>query len=216
MAQTRAKSNLASIHERIVNFIAIYRNPEKLKSLGWEPVPVIDVKLAATWIDATNVLMSSGYSQFVHNDWVVKPIALSNHQLFDFDTLKHFCKHFETIFVNTLREIDNEVDFKAELDNYFHVKSKVIPRGRESRIYEKLYSPNDEVNKYSWCYSLSVEGLVKFSVPKTLKQTKIDGIVQLNSWLTDGHIETGGDDSISVTLMGEKTLFYLYSWNSFH
>ena len=162
MAQRRAKSNLASIHERRVNFNAIYRNPEKLKSLGWEPVPVIDVKLAATWIDATNVLMSSGYSQFVHNDWVVKPIALSNHQLFNFDSN----------FVNTLREIDNEVDFKAELDNYFHVKSKVIPRGRESRIYEKLYSPNDEVNKYSWCYSLSVESLVKFSVPQTLKQTK--------------------------------------------
>ena len=141
--------------------------------------------------------MSSGYSQFLHNDWVVKPIALSNHQLFNFDSN----------FVNILREIDNEVDFKAELDNYFQVKSKVIPRGRESRIYEKLYSSNDEVNKYSWCYSLSVEGLVKFSVPQTFKQTKIDGIVQFNSWLTDGHIETGGDDSISVTLMGEKLYF---------
>ena len=106
-----------------------------------------------------------------------------------------------------MKEIDNEFDFKIELDNYFHVKSSITPRGRESRIYEKLYRPNDEINKYSWCYSLSVEGLVKFSVPNTLQQTKIDGIAQFNSWITDGHIETGGDDSISVTLLGEKLYF---------
>ena len=106
-----------------------------------------------------------------------------------------------------MKEIDNEFDFKTELDNYFHVKSSITPRGRESRIYEKLYCPNDEINKYSWCYSLSVEGLVKFSVTNTLQQTKIDGIAQFNSWITDGHIETGGDDSISVTLLGEKLYF---------
>ena len=32
-------------------------------------------------------------------------------------------------------------------------------------------------------------------------------MVQFNSWITDGHIETGGDDSISVTLFGEKLYF---------
>ena len=125
MAQTRNRSNFSSIHERIVNFNAKYRNPETLKSLGWEPVPVIDVNWAASWTDATNAIISSGYSQFVNNDWVVKPIALANHQLFSFDSN----------FINTLKEIDNEFDFKTELDNYFHVKSSITPRGRESRIY---------------------------------------------------------------------------------
>ena len=54
---------------------------------------------------------------------------------------------------------------------------------------------------------MSVKCLVKFSVPQTLKKIEIDGIVQFNSWLTEGHIKTGGDDSISVTLMGEKLYF---------
>ena len=183
MAQTRAKSILSSIHERTVNFNANFRNPETLKSLDWEPHPVTDVNWAASCTDAKNAIISSDYSQFVNNDWEVKPIALANHQLFSFDSN----------FINTLKEIDNECDFKTEFDNYFYVKSSTTPRGRESRIYEKLYCPNDEVNKYSWCYSLSLEGLVKFSIPNTLQQTKIDEIVQFNSWLTDGHLETGGD-----------------------
>ena len=63
------------------------------------------------------------------------------------------------------------------------------------------------MNKFSGCYSLSVNGLVNYFVPNSLKETKIDGIIQFNSWITDGHIETGGDDSISVTLFGEKLYF---------
>ena len=51
---------------------------------------------------------------------------------------------------------------------------------------------------------VSVNGLVNYSVPNSLKETKIDGIIQFTNWITDGHIETGGDDSISVTLLDEK------------
>ena len=54
---------------------------------------------------------------------------------------------------------------------------------------------------------MSVNGLVNYSVPNSLKETKIDEIIQFNSWITDGHIETGGDDSISATLFGEKLYF---------
>ena len=51
---------------------------------------------------------------------------------------------------------------------------------------------------------VSVNGLVNYSVPNSFEETKIDGIIQFTSWIKDGHIETGGDDSISVTLLDEK------------
>ena len=54
---------------------------------------------------------------------------------------------------------------------------------------------------------MSVNGLVNYSVPKSFKQTKIDGLIQIKSWITDAHIETGGDDPISKTLFGEKLYF---------
>ena len=197
MAQTRSKSSLASIHERITAFNNKYRNPEALKQLGWEDVPIVDVQCSSSWIEATNVISSCGYSHYINNDWVNKPIALSNHRLF----------HFDNNFINTLNDINNETEFIEQIDNYFHVRSSIISNGRESRIYEKLFCPNSDINKFSWCYSMSVNGLVNYSVPNSLEETKIDGIIQYNSWLRDGHIETGGDDSISVTLFGEKLYF---------
>ena len=52
-----------------------------------------------------------------------------------------------------------------------------------------------------------LNGLVNYFVPNSLKETKNDGIIQFNSWITDVHIETGGDDSTSVTLFGKKLYF---------
>ena len=196
MAQTRAESNFASVHERLTAFNYKFRNPESLKQLGCVDVPIVDVKCSSSWIDATNEIASGGYSHYKINDWVNKPIALATHWSFQFDNN----------FVNTLSEI-NEIEFTEQIDNYFHVPSNIISNGRESRNYEELYCPDSDINKFSWCYSLSVNGLVNYSVPNSLKETKIDGIIQFNSWITDGHIETGGDDSISVTLFGEKFYF---------
>ena len=124
MAQTRAKSNLASVHERITAFNKKFRNPEALKQLGWDDVPIVDVKCSSSWIEATNEIASGGYSHYIINDWVNKPSALANHRLFQFDNN----------FVNTLSEINNEIEFTEQIDNYFHVPSKSISNGRESRI----------------------------------------------------------------------------------
>ena len=49
---------------------------------------------------------------------------------------------------------------------------------------------------------------MKFSVPQTFKQTKVDGIFQFSSWLTNGHIEAVGNDWISVNLLSQ-TYFIL-------
>ena len=125
MARRKTKSNLASVHERIVNLNKkdyntktliekdLYFNKKdlytkNLKSYGSESFHEIDVKFEAYSTDATNVIISSGFSHFENNDYIVKPIALDNHQLFN----------FKCNFINCLKEINSEVDFKTELDNF--------------------------------------------------------------------------------------------------
>ena len=49
-----------------------------------------------------------------------------------------------------------------------------------------------------------MQDLVKYKIPSCLKKTKCDSTIQYNCWWTDGHIETVGKDSISVTPIGEK------------
>ena len=144
MAQTRAQSTLASVHERIAAFNNKVRNREALKQLDWEDVPIVDLNCSSSWIEFTNEITSGGYSHYIFNDWVNKPIALANHQFFQLDNN----------FVNTLSEINSEIRFTEQIDDYFHVPSSIISNDRESRIYEKFYCANSDINKFSWCYSL--------------------------------------------------------------
>ena len=68
----------------------------------------------------------------------------------------------------------------------FHNTSSINLNIREFRKYQKLYCPNSETNKVSWCYSLSVNCWAIISISNSPKQTKKDGNIQLKSTLTDG------------------------------
>ena len=93
----------------------------------------------------------------------------------------------------------------SDVDCYFNLPSTVNKLGRESRIYSKIACPEVELNKHSWCYSM-LKNIVSTDIPTCFKLTKLDAIVQFNPWFTDGHIETGGDDSVSIMLL-EKIYF---------
>ena len=82
MAQTRSKSTVASVQERITAFNNYFQIPEAFKQLVWEDVPIADVKRSSSWIEATNAIASGGYSHYINNHWVNKPVALANHQFF--------------------------------------------------------------------------------------------------------------------------------------
>ena len=49
-----------------------------------------------------------------------------------------------------------------------------------------------------------MKDLVICNIPSCVKQTKLDALLQFKSWWTDGHIETGGEESISVIPIGNK------------
>ena len=57
---TRCKSNLQDIQTRIRNFNNHYRNLDKNKSIGWQPVPVVNVNQSTDWLQVTSELTSTG------------------------------------------------------------------------------------------------------------------------------------------------------------
>ena len=128
MAITRSKSNLQDIQTRIRNFNNEYRNPDKLKSIGWQSVPVVNVNQSTDWLQVTSELISTGYLKYVENDWVKTPIAISNHQLFELNPE----------FVSLLNNVNSESDFLTKINKRFSLPSKKINGGRESRLYSKF------------------------------------------------------------------------------
>ena len=115
MPLTCFKSNLKSLNERIVDFNSINSNFDKLKSLGWIVVSIIDVEQSSTWLEATSKFITAGYANYISNDWIKKPIAISNHNLFQFDQN----------FLNFLNGFSNKQQFLSDVDCYFSLPSTV-------------------------------------------------------------------------------------------
>ena len=82
--------------------------------------------------------------------------------------------------------------------------STVTNNCRESRIYQNHSCPDPDLNEFSFSASFSSLNLCTFSIPESLTFTNFDALFQFNPYYTDGHVETGGQDSISYTLVGEK------------
>ena len=101
MPVTRAKICKGNINCDIRMFADEYFNHEKLRSLGRLSVPVIDIEKSDNWLTATSKLISAGYAAYVENDWVVKPIALRNHNLFS----------LSLTFLNFVTNITTESEF---------------------------------------------------------------------------------------------------------
>ena len=103
MAITRCKSILQDIQTRIQNFNNEFRNPDKLKSNGWQPVPIVNVNQSTDWLQVTSELISEGYSKYVENDWVKTPIAITNHRLCELNPE----------FVSFLNNANSESNFES-------------------------------------------------------------------------------------------------------
>ena len=98
-------------------------------------------------------------------------------------------------------------DFVSNLSDY----------EQASRIYTEVFSYQGTANSVGWTFN--VKGLCPFSpivpifsqclilngsVPENLDCTRRDAMIQFGPWWTRAHIEVGGDDSISKTVVGEK------------
>ena len=83
---------------------------------------------------------------------------------------------------------------------------KRFNKGESSRVYGKITSADDRFTSNSSAYSFDLNGLAVFTVPNSLQLTKLDAIAAFGKWFTGGHIETGGDDSVTHVPLGKKLM----------
>ena len=73
-----------------------------------------------------------------------------------------------------------------------------------NRTSGPLSSLDSEYLKTSDAWSFNADGSCRYSFPNTLGLTKIHGFCSSGKWFTAGHVETGGDDSITLVPVGKN------------
>ena len=163
-------------------------NEQRLVELGWCPVATIDGANFTTWRQVAQKVTQLGHGESVTDDWCNIPIVVKNQKLFRVDTT----------FLNNIKRI------KTRLQFLLNVKKNYLTE--KEAIYGPITSHDDVFTQTSAAYSFNLEELVKMKVPKALTVTKLDGIVAFGPWFTAGHIEAGGDDSITHVPIGRKLM----------
>ena len=160
---------------------------KNLTSLGWVPVPSINGKNCHTWADITQELERNNLSSIITGDWVSEPVVIKNQSLFK--VRKDF--------------VDNIAACSTGVRLILNVRKNWQFKGKD-RVYHALKSHDLKFTNGSVAYSFNLDGLVEYQVPQILTLTKLDGIFSFGNWYTAGHIETGGDDSITHVPLGKK------------
>ena len=164
-------------------------NEEKLIKLGWVPVPSINGSGCTSWTEITEQMKKNGLAASVCGDWTSEPVVVRNQQLFVIN--QEFVKDIASM--------------KTGLRLILNVRKKWKLNG-SNRIYGPISSLDSEYSKTSNAWSFNADGLCRYSFPNTLELTKIDGICSIGKWFTAGHVETGGDDSITHVPVGKKLM----------
>ena len=186
--------NFLSLYEEIELFKNSFYNDSTLKSIGWKPVPIINFQGASNWADVMAEFNNQGFIYIINNSWMKVPVAITNHNLFEIDNS----------FLDDDENISNSNQFREIVDNYYTLPSTVTNNCRESRIYQTHSCPDSDLNEFSFSASFSLLNLCTFSIPESLTFTNFDAFFRFNPYYTDGHVDTGGKDSISYTPVGEK------------
>ena len=129
------------------------------------------------------------------NGWPKVPLEIRNEEIVGLSN--DFCRSVDKI--NSLYEVR---DFLSNLSNY----------EQASRIYTEVYPYQGLDDSVGWTFN--VKGILNGSVPENLHCTRGDAMVQFGPWWTRAHIEIGGDDSISKTIVGEKLFLICGSYKT--
>ena len=179
------RTRLSKISRNVENIL----NEKSLLALGWEPVPTIDGSKCESWKDVISEMKQNGLGYCVDKNWINEPIVIKNQQLFKIN--KNFVKA-----ISECHSADNIVSMMQQKWKIRH----------QERFYGSIKSHDTEFTEGSNAWSFNMQGLANFSSPESLTITKLDGIIAFGNWFTAGHIETGGDDSITHTPVGRKLM----------
>ena len=76
----------------------------------------------------------------------------------------------------------------------------------KTQLYGPITSHDEALTTKSSAFSFNLDGLVEMNMPNSLVLTNLDGIMSFGPRFTGGHIETGGDDSITHVPVGKKVM----------
>lgn len=189
---THTRSHKTTIQATIAAFEEEVFGKEKMEWLGWSEVPSIDGSQVENWSDLKKAADEQGVGELLNsNGWPKVPLQVKNHRLFKMD--EQYLQQIEAL------RSDSEFD-------KMHKEGFKLGNGAKSRVYQKILCKEeriiDEDAGVGW--TLSGTGLIDYRIPEGMEATKEDMIVSFGRWFTDGHIETGADDSISYTPIGKK------------
>ena len=157
--------------------------------MGWELVSTTDGTKCESWTDVISENNQNGLGYCVDKTWVNQPIVIRNQQLFK----------ISENFVRAITEYRSADSIVAMMLQNWKIHKR-------ERFYGSIKSHDTEFTKESNAWFFNVHGLAKYSIPESLTITKLDGIIAFGNWVTAGHIETGGDDSITHTPVGRKLM----------
>ena len=163
---------------------------EKLIKLGWQAVPAIDGSKCSTWDDIITEMKSCGLSLLVDRDWAKAPVVIRNQSLFT----------MHAGFVENVSTVSTGVRLTLNIRKLWKL------RGRQDRVYGPISSFDTNFTENSSAWSFNLDGLVEYKMLTALTLTKLDSIFSFGPWFTAGHIEAGGDDSITSVPVGKKTI----------
>ena len=119
---------------------------------------------------------------FFRNGWPTIPFIVENQQIFQ----------MKNDFIIKVESSIDASQLFCEIDS--------------QRRYTKISSGDLEFTSQSSAWYLSVDGLIDYEIPSGLHVTKLDAIASFGRWYTEGHVETGGDDSITHMPVGKHAI----------
>ena len=168
-----------------------------LLSVGWQFVPTFDGTGRKTWHSIHAGLRAAYMDEFIcpTTGWIAKVIEIQNQEIFQLQ--KNFSK--------MVRECE-------ETDCLQSLWSRL---GRGTRIqHVNELEVKHEILGSCKPWSFRVDHLCKFDMPATLQFRAVAAIFGRNQWLTEGHREDSGDDSVAAVLFGQKVFIYAGSISS--
>ena len=115
--------------------------------------------------------------------WINRPLVISNQSLFK----------IEDSILGEVRQLKS----RGELNRFFDAH-KLEGRSRETQKIQSSMFPR------SIASSLDMTEISSYEVPQHVRRAHSPAINGVGRWYTDGHVEEGGDVSVSVTAIGKK------------
>ena len=132
-------------------------------------------------------MKNNGLSLIVRDDWASEPVVTTNQRLVTVDANFLLRKNISSVKSGFRMILNVSKNWKFDCAD---------------RVYGPISSLDTNFTAGSSAWSFNLDGLITYSMPKTLTLTKLDGIFSFGPWFTAGHVEIGGDDSITYVPVG--------------